>query len=168
MPNKTIYVSDADLPLYQRAQELAGGNLSAVISEALRRYVEREEARGAGFDEVTLRVGGNVRRQVRFTGVLLGEWGRIQGGVAQKVAVYQGSSGKFVVYTERAQQRGSWSPGGWRGYLGMGDQSWSFAEGGSTVEVVDSAEELRAKLPAEWCDSIAAALGGPAVDYLDV
>jgi len=28
---RTIYVSDGDLPLYQRAQELAGGNLSSAI-----------------------------------------------------------------------------------------------------------------------------------------
>ena len=34
VPNKTIYVSDGDLPLYQRAQELAGGNLSSAISRA--------------------------------------------------------------------------------------------------------------------------------------
>ncbi len=34
MPNKTIYVSDADLPVFQRAQELTGGNLSAAISKA--------------------------------------------------------------------------------------------------------------------------------------
>lgn len=31
MPNKTIYVSDDDMPLYQRAQELAGGSLSSSI-----------------------------------------------------------------------------------------------------------------------------------------
>ena len=36
MPNKTIYVSDDDLALYKRAQELAG-NLSQAISTALRR-----------------------------------------------------------------------------------------------------------------------------------
>ncbi|NUR96504.1 MAG: EXLDI protein, partial [Kribbellaceae bacterium] len=42
MPNKTIYVSDDDLPLYKRAQELAG-NLSSAISIALRKYVELEE-----------------------------------------------------------------------------------------------------------------------------
>lgn len=168
MPNKTIYVSDGDLPLYQRAQDLAGGNLSGVISEALRRYVEREEASEAGFDEVTLRVGTGVRRQVRFTAVLLGEWGRIEAGVVEKVAVYRGRSGKFVIYRERPQQRGSWSPGNWRGFLGMGDQSWSFAEGGGAVEVVDTMDELRSKLPAEWCDSIAVALGEPSVDYLDV
>jgi hypothetical protein len=43
VPNKTIYVSDGDLPLYQRAQELAGDNLSAAIAAALRRYVDVED-----------------------------------------------------------------------------------------------------------------------------
>src|SRR6187200_2304177 len=44
VPNRTIYVSDDDQPLYQRAQELAGGNLSGAISTALKRYVESEDA----------------------------------------------------------------------------------------------------------------------------
>ena len=53
MPNKTIYVSDDDLPLFQRAQEIAGGKLSAAITAALRRYVEVEEGRQQGFEEVS-------------------------------------------------------------------------------------------------------------------
>jgi len=35
MPNKTIYVSDNDLPLFERAPSLAGGNLSAAITQAV-------------------------------------------------------------------------------------------------------------------------------------
>ena len=168
MPNKTIYVSDADLPLYQRAQELAGGNLSGVISAALRQYVERAEARDAGFDEVTLQVGGAVRRQVRFIGTLLGELGRIHGGRLETIAVYRGRSGRFVVHRDRAPQRGAWSPGGWRGYLGLGDQSWTFVEGGSTVEVVETLDELRERLPADFYEMIAGAIDQPALEYLDV
>ena len=34
VPNKTIYVADTDLPLFQRAQELTGDNLSATIVRA--------------------------------------------------------------------------------------------------------------------------------------
>ncbi len=74
MPNKTIYVSDGDLPLFQRAQELAGDNLSAAISAALRRFVDVEEGEQEGFDEITVRVGPRPGRKVRFIGVLLGEW----------------------------------------------------------------------------------------------
>ena len=54
MPNKTIYVSDGDLSIYQRAQDLAGGNLSAAISSALRRYVDVEEGRREGYDEIVV------------------------------------------------------------------------------------------------------------------
>ncbi|HZC25704.1 MAG TPA: EXLDI protein, partial [Actinopolymorphaceae bacterium] len=76
MPNKTIYVADDDMALYQRAQELVGGNLSAAITTALRRYIELEEGRQEGFDEITVKVGQGVGRKVRFSGVLIGEWGR--------------------------------------------------------------------------------------------
>ena len=44
MPNKTIYVSEDDLPLFERAQELSGANLSSAIIKALKRYIELEEA----------------------------------------------------------------------------------------------------------------------------
>ena len=74
MPNKTIYVSDDDLALYERAQALAGGNLSAAVSRALRRFVDDEEARQGGYEQVTVRAGsGRDRREQRFSGVLLGE-----------------------------------------------------------------------------------------------
>ena len=52
MPNKTIYVADDDLPVFQRAQELVGGNLSSTVVSALRRLIELEEGREAGFEEV--------------------------------------------------------------------------------------------------------------------
>src|SRR5215475_9437508 len=57
VPNKTIYVSDGDLPVFQRAQEIAGGNLSAAISNALKRYVDIAEGLQEGFDDVVVRVG---------------------------------------------------------------------------------------------------------------
>src|SRR5260221_8430078 len=76
MPNKTIYVSDDDLPFYERAQDLAAGNLSAAISAAVRRYVQVEEGRQEGYDEIIVRVGAGAGRKVRFSGGLPGERGR--------------------------------------------------------------------------------------------
>jgi hypothetical protein len=73
VPNKTIYVSDGDQPIYQRAQELAGGNLSAAIAGALRRYIDIEEGKLEGFDDTTVRVGLGTGRKVHFIGVLAGE-----------------------------------------------------------------------------------------------
>ena len=41
MPNKTIYVADADLPLFERAASIAGG-LSPAVTAAIKLYVRRE------------------------------------------------------------------------------------------------------------------------------
>ncbi len=43
MPNKTIYVREADREVWEKAERLAGGSVSALITEALRRYVEETE-----------------------------------------------------------------------------------------------------------------------------
>ncbi len=101
MPNKTIYVSDDDLPLFARAQELAGGNLSLAIARALRQFVETEEAAKAGYHEITVRVGsgGNTQRK-RFTGRQLAQWRhQSQGGRVEVFTVYQTAKGRFAVHT---------------------------------------------------------------------
>jgi hypothetical protein len=43
VPNKTIYIREADAEVWQRAEKLAGDSVSALITDALRRYVEEEE-----------------------------------------------------------------------------------------------------------------------------
>jgi hypothetical protein len=43
MPKRTIYVRDADLPLWERAERASGANLSAFLTAALRAYLETEE-----------------------------------------------------------------------------------------------------------------------------
>ena len=158
VPNKTIYVSEGDLPLYERAQELAGDNLSAAISAALRRYVDVEEAKREGFDEITVRVGPGKGRKVRFVGVLLGEWYSSQGRV-ETFRVYRGRTGKFVVHVERGAD---WTmvdaegkPAGWRGYLGLGNVSYGSTPAESTLEVVASLDELRPKVPPQLYDMVA-------------
>lgn len=166
MPNKTIYVSDDDLPLYQRAQELTGGNLSAAIASALRRYIEMEEGRREGYDEITVRVGSGVGHKQRFSGVLLGEWGHSTGKRVEVFRVYRTRTGKFVVHVEHSPD-GKWS-GGWRGWVGVGEQSWGFTQKESTLEVVDSLDALREKIPPELYDMIAGAAKQPAVEDLDI
>ena len=168
VPNKTIYVSDGDLPLYQRAQELAGGNLSAAISGALRRYVDVEDGRREGFDEITVRVGPKQRRKVRFSGVLLGTWGNN----TTAINVYRSRSGKFVIHTQRhpdwTSRDAEGNPGGWRSWLGIGDYTWVGSTGESTLTVVDTVEELRDKLPPELFDLVATAAQQPVVEDLDI
>jgi EXLDI family protein len=179
MPNKTIYVSDGDLELYQRAQELAGGNLSAAIAAALRRYIEVADGRQVGYEEITVAVGhGGVRRKQRFCGVLLGEWERIAGRRAERFRVYRTPRGRFVLHVDRSDEWTSSTSSDnwirdlldWRAMLGVGERSWGFVPGEVTLEVADSVEALRGRLPAEFYQRLAStgAARQPAIEDLDI
>jgi EXLDI family protein len=170
VPNKTIYVSEGDLPIYQRAQELAGDNLSAAIAAALRRYVDLEEGKREGFDEVVVRVGPGKGRKVRFTGILLGVWANAS--ESEVFNVYRSRRGKFVVYIERhpeftmVNEKGE--PAGWRGYLGIGNISYGTKIGESTIEVVESLDELRERIPAQLFEMVAGAAKQAPIEDLDI
>jgi EXLDI family protein len=173
VPNKTVYVSEGDLPLYQRAQELAGDNLSAAITAALRRYVDVEEGLQEGFDEITVRVGPKPGRKVRFTGVLLGEWLNTTTSRVETFRVYRGRTGKFVVHVERSpdftmvDREGK--PAGWRAQLGLDwNVSYGTTPGDSTLEVVETLDELRARIPPQLFDMVAGSAQQPVVEDLDI
>ena len=172
VPNKTIYVSDGDLRLYQRAQELAGGNLSAAISTALRRYVDVEDGRRQGYDEIIVRVGPGKGRKVRFTGVLLGEWLNSSFSRVETFRVYRGRTGKFVLHVERSPDytilNEEGKPAGWRGYLGIGNISYGNSPGESTLEVFASLEDLRERIPPQLYDLVAGPAQQPALEELDI
>jgi len=172
VPNKTIYVSDGDLHIYQRAQELAGGNLSSAIVSALRKYIDVEEGRRAGYDEIIVKVGHKPGRKVRFSGVLLGEWASQASSRSEVYRVYRSRTGKFVLHVERSA---SWTmvndegkPPGWRGYLGIGNVSYGSTPAESTIEVVESLEALRDKIPPQLYDMVSSTAAQPAVEDLDI
>ncbi|GAA1573738.1 MULTISPECIES: EXLDI protein [Kribbella] len=174
MPNKTIYVSDDDLPLYKRAQEI-GGNLSSAISIALRKYVEMEEGRLEGYDEITVRVGRGAGRKQRFSGVLLAEGGRSSSTGYEAFRVYRSRTGKFVLHADRRNQFKQGADDdrhltGWRSWVGnwSSDQSWSMAQGEATLYVVETIEELRELIPDDLYALVEEAAEQPAVEDLDI
>jgi EXLDI family protein len=172
VPNKTIYVSDGDLPIYQRAQELAGGNLSSAITTALRRYVDLEEGRLGGFKEITVRVGPKGDRKQRFNGVLLGEWGNSTNSRMEMFRVYGTRTGKFVLHVQRSPEwegrDAEGNPAGWRSWFGLGNYNWTFSSGESSLEVFESVEQLREKVPPQLFDIVAASARQSTVEDLDI
>jgi EXLDI family protein len=75
MPNKTIYVSNEDQIVYERAQQLAGDNLSAVLVRALKEFITRNESQAKGLKEIVVQVGTKgLQQEKRFNGRLLIKW----------------------------------------------------------------------------------------------
>lgn len=172
MPNKTIYVSDGDLPLFQRAQELSGGNLSAAIATALRRFVDVEEGRRQGFDEIIVRVGTGAGRKVRFLGILLGEWAGNPFGPWESWRAYRTRGGKYALFHEREPEYqmvdAQGKPAGWRGYLGIGTVSYGNAPRTATLDVFETLDELCERVPDALSDIVARSAGDPPVEDLDL
>lgn len=75
MGNKTIYVSEKDEKLFDRAKDIAGEALSSVITKALREYVSRHEEKAHGMKEISVKVGQlTSQREQRFIGQEVGKW----------------------------------------------------------------------------------------------
>ena len=112
MPNRTIYVADADLPIFEKAQKLAGDNLSAAIAHALRIFVEKEEARSSGFHEITVKVGKGrpyFSKQFRGRPLATRRLSIQKGARLLTLTVYQTAKGRFALYTRNAPDWGNWS-----------------------------------------------------------
>jgi hypothetical protein len=73
VPNKTIYIREADTELWEKAEVLAGGSVSALLTEALRRYVEEEEQRErTGMESIEVELWGPEERPYKAT--FVGRW----------------------------------------------------------------------------------------------
>ena len=172
MPNKTIYVSDDDLPIYNRAQHFAGGNLSAAISRALRRFVDAEEDRREGYQEFTVRTGPTPSKKIRFTGIQLGEWTSTVNGATEAVRVFGTRSGKYVIHTDRSagfiMVDSQGKPAGWRGHLGIDDVSFGSSPARSTLDIVDDLDGVRDKVPPPLYDIVVSTVHPSPVEDLEV
>ncbi|WP_433796742.1 EXLDI protein [Actinoplanes sp. CA-252034] len=180
MPNKTIYIADDDLPLLQQAQELTGGNLSGAIVTALRRLVQVERAKQAGYDEITVKVGVGSSSIKRFLGIALGEWTASANEGEETYSLFRTSGGRLAVHHSRselttpvgpnAERSRKWSTG-WRGWIGdwSPDQAWMRTPAQATFSVVDTVEELEPLLPAElYALALQTIREEPEVEDLDI
>lgn len=183
MPNRTIYVADADLPTFEKAQELAGENLSATIAQALRRFVEAEEAKASGFEEVTVKVGKIAHSYKRFRGRLLAK-GRVrdQNEMRRTVYdVYQTVKGKLALYVRGApnwENAKTWSYQNWPQRETWSYKNWSHKDWSQwpnrdyefRLEVYETLDELKDNVPLELYEAVVQALKGDpeGVEYLDI
>jgi EXLDI family protein len=165
MPNKMIYVSEADLPTFERAQELAGGNLSGVIARALRLFVQTEEAKLHKLEDVTVEVkneaGVAVRQQFRARLLAKQRQHTPDDRLVSRV-VYYTAKGKFAVYTKEIAHWSRYSEEDW--------QSWDWSNRDYCLDVYETLDDLQPHLPAPLYEAAARAFRGeePAIEVLDI
>jgi EXLDI family protein len=187
MPNKTIYVSEDDLPLFERAQELSGANLSSAIVRALRRFIELEEAGQRGLDEITVIVNGQgAHRRKRFMGQRLVRW--LQPAAKAKgtevLNIYRTAGKRYALHTrfipnwdlsagdpDQVGDPNSWGVG--KGFvqkiLSWGYDWESFKESGDySLEVFETLEELKAHVSDDVFQMVSRAMEGPEIEELDI
>jgi EXLDI family protein len=186
MPNRTIYVADVDLPVFEKAQKLAGDNLSAAIAQALNYFVEREEAKRSGFEEITLKVGkGRPYLTKQFRGRLLAKRRiRVQNGTRLlTLVVYQTAKGRFALYTKNTVNWSDWSKSSKWSKKSATDRDWdwdwdydhssydwsSYSEDVELrLDVYDTLDDLKDNIPEELYESIVRYNNSEDVEILDI
>jgi EXLDI family protein len=188
LPNKTIYISDDDLPLFERAQELAGANLSAAIVRALRRFIELEEAKQRGFEEITVIVNTEgAHRRKRFLGqrlVRLLQPGA-NGRGTEILNVYRTVGNRYALHTrsisdwelewgdpdvQRHPNTFGIADGIIKRFTAWGYDDWqTFKEAGDyTFEVFETLEELKAHVSSDLYKAITMSMEGPDLEDIDI
>ena len=174
MPNKTIYVKDEDVQLFEEAEKLGGDSLSGVIAEALRRFVTVKRAEMFGMQEYTLPVGilcsqgDDDVRTVRFVGRLLAEAEVLTGQTSSRSSrddrgtdykIYQTQAGKILVWWEK------WSR--WEGENDVIDYAVLNALPGYDDEVPGKIDDYPISLPGSLLQAAAEALGEELVEWIE-
>jgi EXLDI family protein len=158
---------------------LAGDNLSAAIAQALYTFVEKEEAKRSGFEEITVKVGkGRPYLTKQFRGHLLASRRlRIQNGTRiLTLVVYQTAKGRFAVYTKNSANWSDWSKwskksaNDWDWDNNRHNYDWSsyLEENEHRLDVYDSLDDLKDIIPEELYESIARYNIGEDVEILDI
>jgi EXLDI family protein len=176
MPNRTIYVADADVPLFEKAQQLAGGNLSAAIARALHRFVEEQTMKNEGFSEVTVEVGNKTASSLkRFYGRVLARGRVLDQNETRRISytIYQTQKGKLAVYMKDTPNWNYWSQRPKRSRQDYEKAAWIDWSGESSeyrLDIYENVDELEFNVPPELFEAAKQALRGEegGVEFLDI
>jgi EXLDI family protein len=169
MPNKTIYVSDKDVLLFEQAKEIAGEALSSVIVRALKEFVSRNQELKKGMKEVSLKVGINgIEREQRFIGSWVGEWRGFSDDKVwyMKAVIYRTQKENWAVLLETICKASLLTDK--KGWKESGDYLINAKK--SVLLIAKTPQELRETLPEELYHALqdhAVKTENP-IEYLDI
>lgn len=152
MPNKMIYVSEADLPIFERAQQLAGSSLSAVIARALRLFVQAEEARARQPQAPTTEAASTrefMRRSFRGRRLARQTTHTADDRLVNQI-VSQNARGKLVLYTKEVPHWSSYNQDDWT--------TWDWDAQDYRLETYDTLAALKPHISASLYADVALTL----------
>src|SRR5262249_19062734 len=154
---------------------------------ALRRFIEIEEARQRGFDEITVIVNGEgAHRRKRFVGQRLVRWLQpaADGKGTEILSVYRTAGKRYALHTRSVP---NWpfsgrdpdymaDPKNWGVGTGLLQKlmTWGydyekFKEAGDyTFQVFDTLEELKSHVSNDLYAAVSQAMEGPEIEDLDI
>lgn len=174
MPTKNVYVSDADLPLFDQAAELAGA-LSAAVSAGLRLYVAQQtrNRKDAEMSVIELEVDeGSIVTTKRFTGRQILRYRAQEGLRTKRFRVYLTAKGQYAVYVRNEPD--------WAALTRSGDEddeAWNdphawdgdwWSSGSRTMHVFPDLDSMHGQLPDGIVEALARTHAQPSVEDLDI
>ncbi len=172
MPSKNIYVAEADLAMFSRAAELAGG-LSAAVAAGLRLYLAQRDRDRQEHPMKTITVNldqGPVTVTKRFQGRQLLRWSRTEGLRVYSARVYLTARGQYAIYTRDDPDWSAVSSGDdadpvWE------DPAWNgrwWQRGARELRVFASIESMAGQVPEDLVAAVRAHQDQPEIEDLDI
>lgn len=173
MPSKNVYVSEAGLPLFEQAAELAGG-MSAAVAAGLRLYVaQREkERKGTQMQVIEIEVDdGPVVTTKRFTGRQILRYEVPEGLRTRSFRVYETAKGQYAVYIRDNPNWAALSSSDGDDAVWQDPQTWQgpwWRSGERALRVFPDLDSMGGELPEEVSAAAAQALRRPTIEELDI
>jgi hypothetical protein len=74
MPNKTVYLREAEVPIWESARELSGDKLSPIIVTALARYSNEQSSKQRGFERIEVAFLDSCEHHLPKRKAFYGRW----------------------------------------------------------------------------------------------
>ena len=161
---KNIYIREEDQELFEKAEAIFGDNFSGLVAEALRRFVEVEEAKSDGMAEVEIEVGtytgdngSDDIKKVKFLGKKIADACVYSGATSDRrdrgtdYELYLTKKGKLLL---------------WQKYW----TCWQGEDGEAGYQVYDSLTQLMSAegIPGSLLTEAGKRLGLDTAEYLDI
>jgi hypothetical protein len=117
--NKTVYLRDEEVPIWEKARELAGDKLSPIIVTALRRFIAENEASAKGYNRIELAFDdsddNNLPKKIGFYGRWIFDLENPLKSRSENDSEYRHYSvgetakGNVFIYTHKEDWESSWA-----------------------------------------------------------